>query len=102
MRVTYPDRSLPDQPEVVIVDGQQVSLFFQQASGSGHTASATIGVSTPSSETSSPPSTVTLTKGQTTVVDGYAITLLEAFHTDDVRKDAADVTVKKAGVNQGQ
>lgn len=102
VRVTYPDRSLPDQPKVVIVDGQRVSLFFQQTSGSGDTASATLGVSTPTSDPGSPPTTVTLAKGQTKVVDGYAITLLEAFHTDDVSVDAADVTVAKAGVNQGQ
>lgn len=90
VRVTYPDRSLPDQPEVVTVDDQRVSLYFVKTSGSGDDVSAVLRVGTDEMGTRK---TVVLHKGEAKAVNGYLITLLNAFNTGDLSRDAADVTV---------
>lgn len=93
VRVTYPDRSLPDEPEVAKVGGQRVALFFEGVTGSGDHVTATLGVVIQGSDPPQIRHDVTLQKGQTTVVEGLAITLLDAFATGDLEHDAADVSV---------
>lgn len=99
VRVTYPDRSLPDEPEVVTVDGQRVTLFFGSVTQSDGTVSATIGVVTPRSTPPGIRDDVTIAKGDTQIVDGFAITLLDAFPTGDPTTEAADVSVTDSKAN---
>jgi len=90
IRVSYPDRSLPDQPSVTTVAGKRVALYFDDVheSGAGPEAVLRVGVG----ETG--PTAVTLTTGESAKVDGVEVTLVTAYDTGDLSKDAADVIVK--------
>jgi hypothetical protein len=92
VRVIYPDRDLPDTPERVTIGGEDVTLYFVRTEGSGEDVTATLRVGTSSTAGSLPPE-VTLQKGESETVNGFVITLLDAFNTGDPSQDAADVTV---------
>jgi hypothetical protein len=92
VRVTYPDRGLPNRPAQVVVGGTTVLVYFVSASGSGDGVTAVVQVgsaATPGGLTTE----VTLQKGQSETVDGFVVTLLDAFDTGDLSRDAADVTI---------
>lgn len=93
IRVTYPDRTLPDEPEVGIVGGQRVALFFDHVTEADGRVSVTLGVVTAAGDPPGIRDEVTLAEGQTRVVGGVAITLLDAFATGDPEHDAADVSL---------
>lgn len=90
IRVSYPDRSLPDQPSVTTVAGKRVTLYFDRVEGSsrGTTAELRVGVD------GARPTSITLTKGESTQVHGVEVTLVAAYNTGDLSEDAADVTVR--------
>ncbi len=90
IRVSYPDHSLPDQPSVTTVAGKRVTLYFDDVheSGAGPEAVLSVGVG------EGGPTAVTLTTGESAKVDGVEVTLVTAYDTGDLSKDAADVIVK--------
>lgn len=89
LRVTYPDRGLPDEPTATTVGGKRITLYLDSVDGSssGPEAVLRVGVGDAS------PASVTLTKGETTSVKGFDITLVAAYDTGDVSTETADVTV---------
>ena len=95
VRVSYPDRSLPNRPARVDVGNTTVLVYFVSANGSGDNVSAVVEVGSadaPGGATTK----LTLRKGQSTTVDGFDVTLLDAFDLGGLSRDAADVTVKPA------
>lgn len=93
VRLTYPDRTLPEEPEVVTVGGERITLFFGSVTQSDGNVSATLGIVTPRSTPPGIRDDVTIAEGATKVVDGYAITLLDAYPTGNPKTEAADVSV---------
>lgn len=89
LRVSYPDRRLPDEPTVATVGGQRVTLYFESAHGTGDEAQAVLRVGVGDAQ----PSQVTLTTGGSTTVAGVEVGLVAAYDTGDLATDAADVTV---------
>lgn len=92
VRVTYPDRSLPNQPTKVVVGGETVSLYFVSANGTGDSATAVLRVASDASPGGTP-TEVTLQEAHATSVAGVVVTLLAAYDTGNPSTDAADVTV---------
>jgi hypothetical protein len=89
LRVTYPDRSLPDEPTVTTIGGKRIALYLDnvESASSGPQAVLRVGVG------DAPPTTVTLTEGQTTTVKSFDVTLVAAYDSGDGSTEAADVTV---------
>jgi hypothetical protein len=90
VRVSYPDRSLPNRPARIDLGDTTVLVYFVSANGSGDSVTADLRVATDATPGGTE---VTLQKGQSKTVDGFAVTLLDAFDTGDLSRDAADVTV---------
>lgn len=89
LRVTYADRSLPDEPTATTVGGTRVALFLDSVSGSSSGPEAALRVAVGAA----PPTAVTLTTGQTQSVKGVDVTLVAAYDTGDPSTETADVTV---------
>jgi hypothetical protein len=89
LRVTYPDRSLPDKPTVATVSGQRVTLYLDSVEGTsdGPKVVLRVGVG------DSPPTQVTLTQGESTTVKGIEVTAVAVYDTGEASTEAADVTV---------
>ena len=92
VRVSYPDRSLPAQPEKVVVGDATVSLYFVSVDGTGDNATAVLRVAS-DARPGGTPTEVTLQEAHATSVDGVVLTLLAVHDTGDLSSDAADVTV---------
>jgi hypothetical protein len=92
VRVSYPDRSLPNRPARIDLGDTTVLVYFVSANGSGDSVTADLRVATDASPGGTT-TEVTLQKGQSKTVDGFTVTLLDAFDTGDLSRDAADVTV---------
>lgn len=89
VRVSYPDRSLPDEPTVVTVGGARVALYLDAVEGSSSGAKAALRVAVGDAQ----PTAVTLAKGETQTVRGLDVTVVAAYDTGDPSTEAADVTV---------
>jgi hypothetical protein len=90
VRVVYPNRSLPDAPEVAIVGHTRVSLFLDSVSDTGGSVKAALRISVGAGHDPVP---VTLMERASTTLDNMTITLVHAYATGDPSTEAADVTV---------
>jgi hypothetical protein len=91
VRVTYPDRSLPDEPAVATVGDHRVALYLDDVEGSSRGAQAVLRVGVGDAK----PISVTLVKGESATVDGVDITAVAVYDTGDVARETADVKLSQ-------